>query len=193
VAQTFHDILDLDDAVLESERYFDRLWEDGDTFQLGSKECRVLCVPGHTPSCVAYYFENDCIFIGDTLFMPDQGSARCDFPNGSAETLWGSVQRLLSLPDHVRIFVGHDYGGVGGHREVAFQTTVAEEKQKSIHVAQGTAMETFVKSRTERDATLSVPSLLFASIQVNIRGGQFPPLAPNGVSFLKTPLNLNLK
>ncbi|MDP2436608.1 MAG: MBL fold metallo-hydrolase [archaeon] len=192
VAATFHALLALDDEVLDSERYFDRLFKEGDTFQLGSRQCRVLDVPGHTPACVAYYFEDDAVFIGDTLFMPDQGSARCDFPKGSAATLWDSTQRLLALPEHVRVFVGHDYGGVGAKREMAFETTVGDQKRESIHVKEGTEKDIFIRSRTERDATLAVPNLLFASIQVNIRGGQFPPPEKNGVSYLKTPLNVTI-
>lgn len=188
VAATFQKLLNLEAEVLESERYFDRLFEDGDTFQLGSKAVRVIKVNGHTPACVAYYIDNDAIFVGDTLFLPDQGTARCDFPHGSAETLFDSVAKILALPDHVRVFVGHDYGGVGAKREVAFATTVAAEKADSIHVKAGTSKEEFVRMRTERDATLSVPNLLYPSIQCNLRAGRLPPPESNGASFVKIPL-----
>eukprot|EP01094_Clydonella_sp_ATCC50884_P019092 TRINITY_DN3662_c0_g1_i2.p1 TRINITY_DN3662_c0_g1~~TRINITY_DN3662_c0_g1_i2.p1 ORF type:complete len:189 (-),score=55.98 TRINITY_DN3662_c0_g1_i2:285-851(-) len=166
---------------------FDELYEEGDTFSLGSHTVRVMHTPGHTPACVSYYFEDDAVFVGDTIFMPDQGTARCDFPGGSSNTLWESVQRILSLPPAVRLFTCHDYAP--GGREYAFETTVGEERASNKHVKEGTERAQFVQWRAERDATLSLPRLILPSIQMNINAGRVPPAESNRVSYLKIPVN----
>jgi glyoxylase-like metal-dependent hydrolase (beta-lactamase superfamily II) len=191
VQATFKPIFNLgDDEVPADGSSFDRLWADGDTFSIGNVAVRVMHTPGHTPACVSYYVEDDAVFVGDTMFMPDQGTARCDFPEGSAEQLWTSIGRILALPGHVRVFVGHDYRGVDKKREhVSFETTVAAEKQSSIHIAEGTTREQFIERRTTRDATLDHPALILPALQINIRAGRFPSPESNGVSYLKIPLN----
>ncbi len=165
---------------------FDRLFADGDTFTIGSLAGHVLCTPGHTPACVTYVI-GDAAFVGDTLFMPDFGTARCDFPGGSAEQLWESIQKVLSLPDETRLFMCHDYKAPG-RDEFAWETTVAEEKAKNLHIA-GKTKEEFVQMRTERDAKLGMPQLIIPSIQVNMRAGHMPPPDEDGQVYLKTPVN----
>lgn len=165
---------------------FQHLWQDGESFKIGNLDCEVMHTPGHTPACLTYRI-GDALFVGDTIFMPDFGSARCDFPGGDARTLYHSVQRILSLPDNYRIFVGHDYQP--GGREIAFETTVAEEKARSIHFKDGADEESFVAMREARDKTLDMPKLILPSIQVNIRAGQLPEPEENGVRYLKLPLN----
>jgi glyoxylase-like metal-dependent hydrolase (beta-lactamase superfamily II) len=146
----------------------------------------VIAVPGHTADSVAYLV-GDALFVGDSLFMPDGGSARCDFPGGDAATLYRSIQRLFALPDATRVFVCHDYGP--GGREVRCETSIGDEKRDNIHLRSGIDEEAFVRMRRERDATLAVPTLLLPSIQVNIRAGELPPAAVNGVRYLKLPLD----
>jgi glyoxylase-like metal-dependent hydrolase (beta-lactamase superfamily II) len=146
----------------------------------------VISTPGHTPSCISYYIHDDAVFVGDTLFMPDSGTARCDFPNGSAHTLWESLQQLLILPDHVRLFVGHDYAPNG--REIMYETTIGEERKTNKHVGAGITKEDFLKMRITRDNGLPVPRLLFPSIQMNMIGGKMPQPEANGFSYLKLPL-----
>ncbi|MDX5360004.1 MAG: MBL fold metallo-hydrolase [Alphaproteobacteria bacterium] len=165
---------------------FDRLFREGDTFRIGGLEGRVLHTPGHTPACLTYVI-GDAGFVGDTLFMPDFGTARCDFPGGSAETLWDSIQKVLSLPDDTRLFMCHDYKAPG-RDEYAWETTVAEQKANNIHIG-GKTREEFVKMRTERDQTLDMPRLILPSIQVNMRAGRMPPAEDNGTVYLKIPLN----
>lgn len=166
---------------------FDQLFKQGDSFHIGQLRGDVLHTPGHTPACLTYVIE-DAAFVGDTLFMPDFGTARCDFPGGSAETLYESVQKILSLADETRIFVGHDYKAPG--RDVyAWETTVGEQKAKNIHIGGGNDKDVFVKMRTERDSTLSMPRLIVPSLQVNMRAGQMPPPEDNGTSYLKVPVN----
>lgn len=165
---------------------FDQLFSEGDRFTIGALEGRVMETPGHTPGDLTYVI-GDSAFVGDTLFMPDSGTARCDFPGGSAETLWQSIQRLLELPGDTRLFMCHDYGG--DNRDFAWQTTVAEQRAHNIHVRDGTTKEDFVHTRTGRDATLSLPRLIVPSIQVNMRAGSFPPAEDNGTVYLKTPIN----
>lgn len=164
-----------------------QLFEDGDDFKIGNLTVKVMYTPGHTPACVSYYLPDDAVFTGDTLFMPDMGTARCDFPLGSAKDLWDSIQRLLALPENVRVFVGHDYAP--GGRDYAWESTIGEEKVANKHVKTGTAFEEFFKFRTDRDADLATPRLLLPSIQVNIRGGKLPPNEGNGVHYLKIPIN----
>jgi glyoxylase-like metal-dependent hydrolase (beta-lactamase superfamily II) len=146
----------------------------------------VIDVPGHTPACVAYQF-GDAVFVGDTLFMPDVGTARCDFPGGDAKTLYASVQKLLSLPADTRLFMCHDYPPT--NRPVAFESTVAEQRAHNIHVHEGVREAEFVAMRTQRDATLEMPVLILPAVQVNIRAGEFPPAETNGSRYLKIPLN----
>ena len=166
---------------------FDLTFADGDTFNVGSIACHAFHVPGHTPACMAFLL-GDALFVGDTLFMPDGGSARCDFPGGDAKTLYQSIQRLLALPPETRIFVCHDYQPNG--RELAFETTVAEQKANNIHVHDGISEEEFVSMRETRDATLGMPTLILPSLQVNMRAGHLPPTDANGRLFLRLPINV---
>ncbi|MCB2136198.1 MAG: MBL fold metallo-hydrolase [Rhodobacteraceae bacterium] len=166
---------------------FDKLFTEGDTFEIGALSGFVMHTPGHTPACLTYVV-GDAAFVGDTLFMPDFGTARCDFPGGSAEALYGSIQRILSLPDETRIFVGHDYKAPG-REEYAWETSVAEEKARNVHIGGGKSAEEFVAMRQARDATLAMPKLIIPSLQVNMRAGQMPPKDDAGKTFLKVPVN----
>jgi len=166
---------------------FDKLFTEGDSFHIGQLRGDVLHTPGHTPACLTYVI-GDAAFVGDTLFMPDFGTARCDFPGGSAETMFASVQKILSLPDATRIFVGHDYKAPG-RDDYAWESTVGEQKAKNVHVGAGKSKDEFVKMRTERDATLGMPKLIIPSLQVNMRAGQMPAEDNRGDVFLKVPVN----
>ena len=166
---------------------FDRLFSEGDSFHIGQLRGDVLHTPGHTPACLTYVI-GDAAFVGDTLFMPDFGTARCDFPGGSAESLYDSVQKIMALPDETRIFVGHDYKAPG-RDEYAWETTVGAQRERNIHVGAGRSREDFVAMRTKRDATLAMPRLIIPSLQVNMRAGQMPPPADNGTTYLKVPVN----
>ncbi len=168
---------------------FDQLFHDGDRFSVGSLEATVLHVPGHTPACLAYVI-GDAVFPGDTLFMPDYGTARCDFPGGDARTLYRSIQRLLSLPDEARVFLCHDYKAPPGRTEFAWETTIGAERTGNIHVREGISEDEFVAMRTGRDATLAMPRLILPSVQVNMNGGRPPAPESNGTRYLKLPLNL---
>ncbi|WP_226633629.1 MBL fold metallo-hydrolase [Brevundimonas poindexterae] len=168
---------------------FDQLFNDGDRFTVGSLDATVLHVPGHTPACLAYVI-GDAIFPGDTLFMPDYGTARCDFPGGDARTLYRSIHRLLSLPDEARLFLCHDYKAPPGRTEFAWETTVGAERTGNIHVREGISEDEFVAMRTQRDATLAMPRLILPSVQVNMNGGRPPEPEANGTRYLKLPLNL---
>ncbi len=165
---------------------FDALFEDGDTYKIGSLEVTTLHTPGHTPACMTHVV-GDAAFVGDTLFMPDGGSARADFPGGDAGQLYDSIQRILALPDETRLFMCHDYGPNG--RDIQWETTVAEEKEHNIHVGKGKTREDFIKFRTERDAQLAMPRLIIQSIQVNMRAGHLPEPDDSGTRMLKVPLN----
>ncbi len=167
---------------------FDQLFKEGDSFKIGGLEVNVLHTPGHTPACLTYVVE-DAAFVGDTMFMPDFGTARCDFPGGSAETLYSSIQKILSLPDETKIFVGHDYKAPG-RDEFAWETTVAEQKAKNVHVAADKDKDAFIEMRTKRDSELSLPKLIVPSIQVNMRAGQMPEAEDNGQVYLKVPVNV---
>jgi len=167
-------------------RPFDQLFADGETFMIGSLEARVMHTPGHTPACVSYAIGDD-VFIGDTLFMPDYGSARCDFPGGDASALYASVRRLLGLPGETRLHLCHDYPPAG--RAPAWVTTVAEQRADNLHLRDGISQAEFVAMRRERDRTLDMPALLLPAIQVNVRAGRFPPPEDNGTRYLKLPLN----
>ena len=166
---------------------FDRLFVEGDSFHIGQLRGDVLHTPGHTPACLTYVI-GDAAFVGDTLFMPDFGTARCDFPGGSSETLFASIQKILALPDATRIFVGHDYKAPG-RDEYAWESTVGEQKAKNVHVGAGRDRDSFVKMRDERDATLAMPKLIIPSLQVNMRAGRMPPADQQGDVFLKVPVN----
>ena len=166
---------------------FDHLFEDGEQFAVGSIQARAIHTPGHTPACMTYVI-GDAGFVGDTIFMPDFGTARCDFPGGDARTLYRSIQKIFALPDETRLFMCHDYKAPG-REEFAHETTVGEEKARNIHVGAGKSEEEFVKMRTERDATLDMPVLILPSVQVNMRAGQLPPREDNGVSYIKIPLD----
>ena len=166
---------------------FDALFNEGDTFTIGSLEGRVLHTPGHTPACLTYVI-GDAAFVGDTLFMPDYGTARCDFPGGDARTLYHSIQKVLSLPEQTRLFLCHDYKAPG-RDAYQHETTVAEQRQANVHVHDGISEEEFVKMRTERDATLGMPRLIIPSVQVNRRAGELPPAEDNGQVYLKVPIN----
>lgn len=165
---------------------FQRLFKDDEHFAIGPLDCRVLAVPGHTPACVAYWIE-DALFAGDTLFMPDVGTARCDFPGGDAATLYRSIRRLLDLPAATRIFLCHDYPPSA--REATALTSVAAQREANIHVHDGVSQEAFVQLREARDLTLALPALLIPAIQINLRAGDLPPAESNGTRYLKIPLN----
>lgn len=186
VQKVFKGIFNLEKSFCEDGSQFDALFDDGETFSVGELTFQVMAVPGHTPACMAYRV-GDAVFVGDTLFMPDVGTARCDFPGGSATTLYASIQKLLSLPGETRLFMCHDYPP--DNRPVRFETTVAEQRQSNIHVHDGVSEDQFVKMRSERDAGLAMPTLLLPSIQVNIRAGELPPAEANGTAYLKIPLN----
>ena len=165
---------------------FDHLFKDGERFKIGELEAEVIYTPGHTPACVSYKVA-DAVFVGDTLFMPDYGTARADFPGGDAHKLYRSIRRLLSLPPQTRLFMCHDYKAPG-RDSYAFETTVGEQRARNVHVHEGVGEDEFVAMRNARDATLSAPTLLLPSIQVNIRAGRFPPAEVNGVRYLKIPV-----
>ncbi len=187
VQEVFGKLFNAGTEFARDGRQFDRLFKDGDVFAIGQLKARVLHTPGHTPACVSYVIE-DAVFVGDTLFMPDYGTARCDFPGGDAQTLYQSIQKLFALPDETRMYMCHDYKAPG-REEYLFLTTVGEERQNNIHVHQGVSEQEFVTMRTERDAGLSMPRLILPSVQVNMRAGELPPEEDNGVSYLKIPLN----
>ena len=168
---------------------FDILFKDGDSFEIGNLTGEVIATPGHTPACVSFKIE-DAVFVGDTLFMPDYGTARADFPGGDARTLYRSIKRLMALPRQTRLFMCHDYLPKEGRKNYAWETTVGEELERNVHVHEGVSEEDFVKMRTERDATLSAPTLLMPSIQVNMRAGKLPPADVNGVHYLRVPVTL---
>lgn len=189
VQQAFGKIFNEDEAFHRDGSQFDRLFRDGDSFTIGALEAVVLHVPGHTPACLAYVV-GDAVFPGDTLFMPDYGTARCDFPGGDARTLYRSIHRLTSLPDEARVFLCHDYMAPPGRTTYAWETTIGAERTGNIHIRDGVSEDEFVAMRTARDATLSMPKLILPSVQVNMNGGQLPPAEDNGVRYLKVPLNL---
>ncbi len=166
---------------------FDRLFSEGDSFHIGQLRGDVLHTPGHTPACLTYVI-GDAAFVGDTLFMPDFGTARCDFPGGSAHDLYQSIQKILALPDETRIFVGHDYKAPG-REEFAWESTVGEQKAKNIHIGAGAPEDAFVAMRETRDAALAMPKLIVPSLQVNMRAGNMPEPEDNGVSYFKVPVN----
>ena len=186
VQATFKKLYNLERTFLPDGSQFDHLFKDGEVFKIGEVEATALLVPGHTPADMAYWVDG-AVFVGDTLFMPDVGTARADFPGGDAHTLYRSMRRILALPPETRVFVCHDYPPEG--REARWETTIAEQKASNIHVHDGISEEAFVAMRKARDATLEVPTLILPSIQVNVRAGQLPPADENGVAYLRIPLN----
>ena len=186
VQETFRPIFNLGDDFPVDGSQFDHLFRDGERFALGSIDCQVIATPGHTSDSVSYRI-GDALFVGDSLFMPDGGTARCDFPGGDATLLFRSILRLYALPADTRVFVCHDYGP--GGRPVACETSIGAEKHGNIHVRDGVSEQDYVVVRTTRDKTLSMPALLLPSVQVNIRGGQLPPPEDNGIRYLKLPLD----
>ena len=187
VQETFKKIFNAEDAFATDGSQFDHLFADGEEFRIGNLTARVMHTPGHTPACVSYVI-GDAVFIGDTMFSPDYGTARCDFPNGDAKQLYHSIEKILALPDETRIFLCHDY--MPGGRDVMMQTTVAEQKASNIHLKDCKDAEAFAEMRNTRDAKLSMPALIIPSVQVNMRGGHMPPPEDNGVSYLKTPIDV---
>jgi len=190
VQRIFSDVFNLDN-ISETGEEFDKLARDGETFVLGNMKIAVMHTPGHTPACVSYRI-GDAVFVGDTLFMPDYGTARADFPGGDARTLYRSIRRLLDLPPRTRMFLCHDYKAPG-RDEYAWETTVADQRQQNVHVRDGISESDFAAMRIERDATLPAPKLLLPSVQVNIRAGRLPPPESNGVSYLKIPVKLHAR
>jgi glyoxylase-like metal-dependent hydrolase (beta-lactamase superfamily II) len=187
VQDTFGKVFNEGTRFARDGSQFDRLFREGDSLTIGQLRVDVLHTPGHTPACLTYVM-GDAAFVGDTLFMPDFGTARCDFPGGSADTMYDSVQKILALPDETRIFVGHDYKAPG-RDAYAWETTVGEQKRRNVHVGAGKSREEFVRLREARDATLDMPRLIVPSLQVNMRAGQMPEPEDNGVSYLRVPLN----
>jgi glyoxylase-like metal-dependent hydrolase (beta-lactamase superfamily II) len=186
VQQVFKGVFNLEPGFAVDGSQFDHLFGEDEEIRVGGLTGKTLYVPGHTPACVAYQF-GDAVFVGDTLFMPDVGTARCDFPGGDARTLYASTRKLLSLPADTRLFMCHDYPPKG--REVTFETTVAEQRERNIHVHDGITEEQFVDMRTRRDATLEMPVLILPAVQINIRAGEMPPKEANGIAYAKIPLN----
>jgi glyoxylase-like metal-dependent hydrolase (beta-lactamase superfamily II) len=187
VQDTFGKIFNAGTEFERDGSQFDLLFKEQDRFAIGGLEGFVLHTPGHTPACLTYVI-GDAAFVGDTIFQPDFGTARCDFPGGSAEQMWESIQKILSLPDETRIFTCHDYKAPG-RDEYAWESTVGEQKARNVHVGGGRSAEEFVQMRTERDAKLGMPKLIIPSIQVNMRAGKMPPAEDNGTVYLKTPID----
>ncbi|MEY3041997.1 MAG: hypothetical protein RLZZ174_1079 [Pseudomonadota bacterium] len=186
VQSVFKGLFNAEDSFAIDGSQFDVLFDDGATFAIGDLTCTVIHTPGHTPACVSYYV-GDALFVGDTLFAPDFGTARCDFPGGDAKVLFQSVQKLLALPAETRVFLCHDY--MPGGREVILETSIGAERANNIHVHEGVEEAAFVAMRSARDATLSMPVLILPSVQVNMRAGELPPAEANGMRYLKIPLN----
>ena len=188
VQETFGKIFNAGTEFERNGSQFDALFRDGDVFHLGTINARAMHTPGHTPACMTYLIGN-AGFVGDTMFMPDYGTARADFPGGDAHTLYKSIQKIFALPDATRLFMCHDYKAPG-RDEYRWETTVGDEKKSNIHVHDGISEEEFVAMRTARDKTLSMPRLILPSVQVNMRAGELPPAEDNGVHYLKMPINV---
>jgi glyoxylase-like metal-dependent hydrolase (beta-lactamase superfamily II) len=186
VQGVFKGVFNLESGFKVDGSQFDHLLKDGEEISFGNLSFKALFVPGHTPACMAYQV-GDAIFVGDTMFMPDVGTARCDFPGGDAHTLYQSMKRILSFPPNTRLFMCHDYPP--NDRPVAFETTVAEQRKSNIHMHDGISEEQFIEMRTKRDATLAMPVLILPAIQINIRAGEMPQAESNGVTYLKIPVN----
>ncbi|MDH3335720.1 MAG: MBL fold metallo-hydrolase [Rhodospirillaceae bacterium] len=187
VQETFKKLFNENDNFATDGSQFDVLLGEGDKIKIGNLEGNVMETPGHTPACVTYVF-GDAVFVGDTMFMPDFGTARCDFPGGNAETLYNSIHRVMELPDSTRIFTCHDYLAEG-RKEYAWESTVGEQKAKNVHINEKVSKDEFVKMRSEKDKTLNMPVLILPSVQVNMRAGHMPEPEANGISYLKIPVN----
>ncbi len=187
VQKIFKTVFNFEDSFKTNGEQFDKLIDEDDHLTLGNFTINVMHTPGHTPACVTYLID-DAAFIGDTLFMPDYGTARCDFPGGDAATLYQSIQKIYALPDNTRLFTGHDYKSPT-RDYFAWESTVAEQKAHNIHINKNISQEEFVRFRNERDSTLAVPKLILPSVQVNIRAGHLPPAEANGKHYLKLPIN----
>ncbi|WP_303876631.1 MBL fold metallo-hydrolase [Stutzerimonas kunmingensis] len=188
VQDTFGKLFNAGTGFATDGRQFDHLFHDGDTFQVGNIQARAIHTPGHTPACMTYVI-GDAAFVGDTLFMPDYGTARCDFPGGDARTLYQSIQKLFALPGDTRVFMCHDYKAPG-REEFLHETTIAAESEYNVHVHAGISEDQFVAMRTARDATLGMPTLILPSVQINMRGGELPEPESNGTRYLKIPLDV---
>ncbi|CAM5313642.1 MBL fold metallo-hydrolase OS=Stutzerimonas stutzeri OX=316 GN=CXK95_13325 PE=4 SV=1 [Stutzerimonas stutzeri] len=187
VQRTFAELFNAGADFATDGRQFDQLFRDGERFQIGNLDAQALHTPGHTPACLTYLI-GDAAFVGDTLFMPDYGTARCDFPGGDARTLYRSIQKLFALPDSTRVFLCHDYKAPG--RKTFFhETSIGAERVHNVHIHAGITEEEFVTMRTARDATLGLPALILPSVQINMRGGELPPAESNGTRYLKIPLD----
>jgi glyoxylase-like metal-dependent hydrolase (beta-lactamase superfamily II) len=187
VQDVFGDLFNAESGFLRDGSQFDQIFKDGESFNIGELNARVIHTPGHTPACLSYVIE-DAVFVGDTLFMPDYGTARCDFPGGDAATLYCSIQKLFELPDETVVYLCHDYKAEG-RDYFEFKTTIKQQREHNIHVGGGISEEDFVKMRTARDATLGMPKLILPSVQLNMRAGEFPPAEDNGTTYFKIPIN----
>ncbi len=191
VQKVFGSLFNAGDGFAHDGRQFDHLFDDGETFAIGALQARAMHTPGHTPACMTHVVSDatqSAAFVGDTLFMPDYGTARCDFPGGDARTLYRSINKVLSLPPETKLYMCHDYQP--GGREVKFVSTVAEQREANVHVRNGISEDAFVAMRQARDATLGMPVLIVPSVQVNMRAGELPPPESNGTRYLKIPLNV---
>ena len=187
VQKVFGEIFNAGQEFHTDGSQFDHLFTDGETYKIGTIEARAIHTPGHTPACMSHLI-GDAVFVGDTIFMPDYGTARCDFPGGDAATLYDSIQKLFALPGDTRVFLCHDYKAPGREHYV-WETTIGEEKAHNTHIHEGVTKAQFVKMRTERDATLDMPKLILPSVQVNMRAGEMPPAESNGMRYMKIPIN----
>lgn len=187
VQETFGEVFNAGPEFARDGRQFDALFSDSDAFHVGGIPARAIATPGHTPACMTYFI-GDAAFVGDTMFMPDYGTARCDFPGGDARTLYRSIRKIFALPPSTRLFMCHDYKAPG-RADFRWETTVADERENNIHVKEGVAEDDFVRMRTERDKTLAMPKLILPSVQVNMRAGEFPPAESNGATYLKLPVD----
>ncbi len=187
VQRVFGDIFNEGQSFHTDGSQFDHLFKPGESYRIGNIEARALPTPGHTPACMTHLI-GDAMFVGDTIFMPDFGTARCDFPGGDAGTLYDSIQMLFDFPDDTRMFLCHDYKAPG-RDEFVWETTIGDQKRSNIHIKNGITRDEFIKMRTERDATLAMPKLILPSVQVNMRAGDMPPPEDNGVRYMKVPIN----
>jgi glyoxylase-like metal-dependent hydrolase (beta-lactamase superfamily II) len=187
VQETFKTVFNVEPTFATDGSQFDVQFADGERFAIGGLAVTVMHTPGHTPACVCYNVDDEHLFVGDTIFMPDQGTARCDFPGGDATILFNSVTRILRLPDSTKLYMCHDYGPNG--RDYQYLTTVKAERERNIHVNQTIDLATLVQMRSERDATLDMPTLILPAVQINIRAGELPPAEDNGTRYIKVPIN----
>jgi glyoxylase-like metal-dependent hydrolase (beta-lactamase superfamily II) len=187
VQDVFKKVFNAEETFETDGRQFDHLFDDGETFNVGNLKATALHTPGHTPACATYVVDDEHVFVGDTIFMPDMGTARCDFPGGDADILFNSIQKILAMPDETKLYMCHDYAP--GGREYQYLTTVAEQKARNIHVNKAVQQSDFVTMRSERDAQLAMPVLILPAVQVNMRAGEMPPKEDNGVSYIKIPVN----